>query len=196
MLLYEKEQYASDLILPQIIDFAPSHHFIWSNLFVCVHPFHMVARKRRQGQARRLRNYLKSQNGTDDPHALLQRCDQLKKGLAQVEADLAQLTEREKDGLVEVKVDEEHEEDTEQQQKDRTRATNQNLIVQARHDQRTRLEEMRKDLSEMLAVNERLYARLVPISDRADVPVAPPTVVSESSETSHSSSPSVAPSVE
>ena len=138
----------------------------------------MVARKRRQGQARRLRNYLKSQNGTDDPRALLQRCEQLKKGLAQVEADLAQLTEREKDGLVEVKVDEEHDEDTKQQQQDRTRATNQNLIVQARHDQRTRLEEMRKELSEMLAVNERLYARLVPISDRAGVPVAPSTAVS------------------
>lgn len=176
----------------------------------------MVARKRRQGQDRRLRNYLRSQNGTDDPRALAQRCDQLREALRRVDTDIAQLTEREKDGIRRVDTESEEEAVTDGDGTSTTSTTsstntaNHNLIADARRDQRTRLEDMRSELGEMLVVNERLYHRLVvphhsrPRTDTYTSPqplTAPPSIplptnASASPETSHSEQPSELPSAE
>ena len=105
----------------------------------------MVARKRKQGQARRLRKYLRDQTGTTDPQALGARVEQLNEAIARVDADLARLNEDEHAAKKE-----DSSQDSERDAKARA------VVTESRARQRARLDDMRAELVAMVEVNRRI----------------------------------------
>ena len=110
----------------------------------------MVARKRKQGQARRLRKYLRDQTGTTDPQALQARVDQLNEAIARVDADLARLDEGENAAKKE-----DSSQDSERDAKARA------IVAESRARQRARLDEMHGELVALVEVNARILKQLV-----------------------------------
>ena len=143
----------------------------------------MPARKRVQGQQRRLRKYLRTQAAAygNDPAALEAREQQLEASLAKLDADLAKLGERkgekaETGGTVEAAAEAEAgaddaedadrpmvpdaEPDAEYEADDEAERLSDAELAEAKATQRRRLTQMREDMASLLAVNRRIRAAL------------------------------------
>ena len=126
----------------------------------------MPARKRVQGQQRRLRKYLRTQAAAygNDPAALEAREQQLEASLAKLDADLAKLGE----GAVDDAVDDvddrpavpDAEPDAEYEADDEAERPSDAELAEAKATQRRRLTQMREDMASLLAVNRRIRAAL------------------------------------
>lgn len=131
----------------------------------------MPARKRVQGQQRRLRKYLRTQAAAygNDPAALEAREQQLEASLAKLDADLAKLGEEEAAAeAVDDAVDDaddrpkvpDAEPDTEYEADDEAERPSDAELAEAKATQRRRLTQMREDMASLLAVNRRIRAAL------------------------------------
>ena len=136
----------------------------------------MPARKRVQGQKRRLRKYLRTQAAAygNDPTALEAREKQLEASLAKLDADLAKLGDGEetKAQAVEETVDDADEDaddrpmvpdsepDVEYEADDEAERPSDAELAEAKATQRQRLTQMREDMASLLAVNRRIRAAL------------------------------------
>ena len=132
----------------------------------------MPARKRVQGQQRRLRKYLRTQAAAygNDPAALEAREQQLEASLAKLDADLAKLGREEAEAVtkttetVEVDKDDDRPVVTDAEyeaydEADSTRPSDAEL-VEAKATQRRRLMQMREDMASLLTINRRIRAAL------------------------------------
>ena len=127
----------------------------------------MPARKRVQGQQRRLRKYLRTQAAAygNDPAALEAREQQLEASLAKLDADLAKLG---KGGAAAEAVDDaddrpivpDAEPDAEYEADDEAERPSDAELAEAKATQRRRLTQMREDMASLLAVNRRIRAAL------------------------------------
>lgn len=132
----------------------------------------MPARKRVQGQQRRLRKYLRTQAAAygNDPAALEAREQQLEASLAKLDADLAKLGEGEEAAVETVDdadddVDDrpivpDAEPDAEYEADDEAERPSDAELAEAKATQRRRLTQMREDMASLLAVNRRIRAAL------------------------------------
>lgn len=132
----------------------------------------MPARKRVQGQQRRLRKYLRTQAAAygNDPAALEAREQQLEASLTKLDADLAKLGEGEAaaetvDDADDDAVDDrpsvpDAESDTEYEADDEAERPSDAELAEAKATQRRRLTQMREDMASLLAVNRRIRAAL------------------------------------
>ena len=132
----------------------------------------MPARKRVQGQQRRLRKYLRTQAAAygNDPAALEAREQQLEASLAKLDADLAKLGEGEAaaetvDDADDDAVDDrpmvpDAEPDAEYEADDEAERPSDAELAEAKATQRRRLTQMREDMASLLAVNRRIRAAL------------------------------------
>ena len=136
----------------------------------------MPARKRVQGQQRRLRKYLRTQAAAygNDPTALEAREQQLEASLAKLDADLAKLGngEEAKAKVAAEAVDDadddaddrpmvpDSEPDVEYEADDEAERPSDAELAEAKATQRRRLTQMREDMASLLAVNRRIRAAL------------------------------------
>lgn len=130
----------------------------------------MPARKRVQGQQRRLRKYLRTQAAAygNDPAALEAREQQLEASLAKLDADLAKLGAEAVDDAVDdadSDADErpavpDAEPDAEYEADDEAERPSDAELAEAKATQRRRLTQMREDMASLLAVNRRIRAAL------------------------------------
>lgn len=119
----------------------------------------MPARKRVQGQQRRLRKYLRTQAAAygNDPAALEAREQQLEASLAKLDADLAKLGAEAVDDRPIVP---DAEPDAEYEADDEAERPSDAELAEAKATQRRRLTQMREDMASLLAVNRRIRAAL------------------------------------
>ena len=139
----------------------------------------MPARKRVQGQQRRLRKYLRTQVAAygNDPAALEAREKQLEASLAKLDADLAKLGAEAVDDAVDDADDDaddrpivpdaddrpivpDAESDAEYEADDEAERPSDAELAEAKATQRSRLTQMREDMASLLAVNRRIRAAL------------------------------------
>jgi hypothetical protein len=130
----------------------------------------MPARKRVQGQQRRLRKYLRTQAAAygNDPAALEAREKQLEASLAKLDADLAKLGAEAVDDAVDDADDDaddrpnvpDAESDAEYEADDEAERPSDAELAEAKATQRRRLTQMREDMASLLAVNRRIRAAL------------------------------------
>ena len=130
----------------------------------------MPARKRVQGQQRRLRKYLRTQAAAygNDPAALEAREKQLEASLAKLDADLAKLGAEAVDDAVDDADDDaddrpnvpDAEPDAEYEADDEAERPSDAELAEAKATQRRRLTQMREDMASLLAVNRRIRAAL------------------------------------
>ena len=130
----------------------------------------MPARKRVQGQQRRLRKYLRTQAAAygNDPAALEAREQQLEASLAKLDADLAKLgAEAVNDAVDDADSDADErpivpdaEPDAENEADDEAERPSDAELAEAKATQRRRLTQMREDMASLLAVNRRIRAAL------------------------------------
>ena len=103
----------------------------------------MSQRKRKQGQQRRLKKYLKSQTGTTDPHALLAREQSLLDKIAAMDKQIHELTTA-----------------LESPPSDESTPPSEPELTHQQHTHLDYLKTMRDDMHETLCVNRRIYAAL------------------------------------
>ena len=120
----------------------------------------MPARKRVQGQQRRLRKERKDMQIItaaygNDPAALEAREQQLKASLAKLDADLAKY-----DAVDDRPMVPDAEPDTEYEADDEAERPSDAELAEAKATQRRRLTQMREDMASLLAVNRRIRAAL------------------------------------
>lgn len=130
----------------------------------------MPARKRVQGQQRRLRKYLRTQAAAygNDPPALEAREQRLEASLAKLDADLAKLgAEAVDDAVDDADSDADDrpivpdaEPDVEYEADDEAERPSDAELAEAKATQRRRLTQMREDMASLLAVNRRIRAAL------------------------------------
>ena len=130
----------------------------------------MPARKRVQGQQRRLRKYLRTQAAAygNDPAALEAREQQLEASLAKLDADLAKLGAEAVNDAVDDADDDaddrpivpDAEPDAEYEADDEAERPSDAELAEAKATQRQRLTQMREDMASLLAVNRRIRAAL------------------------------------
>lgn len=132
----------------------------------------MPARKRVQGQQRRLRKYLRTQAAAygNDPAALEAREQQLEASLAKLDVDLAKLGEGEvaaveavddaDDDADDRPIVPDAELDAEYEADDEAERPSDAELAEAKATQRRRLTQMREDMASLLAVNRRIRAAL------------------------------------
>ena len=126
----------------------------------------MPARKRVQGQQRRLRKYLRTQAAAygNDPAALEAREQQLEASLAKLDADLAKLGEETAAETVDDADDRpavpDTEPDAEYEADDEAERPRDAELAEAKATQRRWLTQMREDMASLLAVNRRIRAAL------------------------------------
>ena len=127
----------------------------------------MPARKRVQGQQRRLRKYLRTQAAAygNDPAALEAREQQLEASLAKLDADLAKLGDEEAAAEAVDDADDrpavpDTEPDAEYEADDEAERPSDAELAEAKTTQRRRLTQMREDMASLLAVNQRIRAAL------------------------------------
>ena len=130
----------------------------------------MPARKRVQGQQRRLRKYLRTQAAAygNDPAALEAREQQLEASLAKLDADLAKLggeaaAEAVDDAVADTDdrpIVPDAEPDAEYEADDEAERPSDAELAEAKATQRRRLTQMREDMASLLAVNRRIRAAL------------------------------------
>ena len=132
----------------------------------------MPARKRVQGQRRRLRKYLRTQAAAygNDPAALEAREQQLEASLAKLDADLAKLGEEEEVAAEAVdNADDDSDDrptvpdaepDAEYEADDEAERPSDAVLAEAKATQRRRLTQTREDMASLLAVNQRIRAAL------------------------------------
>jgi hypothetical protein len=109
----------------------------------------MPARKRVQGQQRRLRKYLRTQAQAykQDPSILDEREKELERSLAKLDEDLAKLTSGD-DAESKTVPEQDTKEDTHESE------------AEFKHTQIKRLTQMRSDMASLLAVNKRIRQSL------------------------------------
>ena len=122
----------------------------------------MPARKRVQGQQRRLRKYLRTQAAAygNDPAALEAREQQLEASLTKLDADLAKLGAEAVDDAVDDADDRPAVPDAEYEADDEAERPSDAELAEAKATQRRRLTQMREDMASLLAVNRRIRAAL------------------------------------
>lgn len=122
----------------------------------------MPARKRVQGQQRRLRKYLRTQAAAygNDPAALEAREQQLEASLAKLDADLAKLGAEAVDDADDEADDRPMVPDAEYEADDEAERPSDAELAEAKATQRRRLTQMREDMASLLAVNRRIRAAL------------------------------------
>jgi len=131
----------------------------------------MPARKRVQGQQRRLRKYLRTQAAAygNDPAALEAREQQLEASLAKLDADLAKLgaeaaaetvDDADDDAVDDRPMVPDAEPDAEYEADDEAERPSDAELAEAKATQRRRLTQMREDMASLLAVNRRIRAAL------------------------------------
>lgn len=128
----------------------------------------MPARKRVQGQQRRLRKYLRTQAAAygNDPAALEAREQQLEASLTKLDADLAKLAGEAVDDAVDDADSDaddrpivpDAEPDAEYEADDEAERPSDSELAEAKATQRRRLTQMREDMASLLAVNRRIRA--------------------------------------
>ena len=128
----------------------------------------MPARKRVQGQQRRLRKYLRTQAAAygNDPAALEAREKQLEASLAKLDADLAKLGEAAAetvdadDNADDLPIVPDAETDAEYEADDEAERPSDAELADAKATQRRRLMQMREDMASLLTINRRIRAAL------------------------------------